>query len=535
MRSGAGTDTDRDHADSAEPEGRVVFRLPRTVGGNALFVFLVVVTCSGYFFPRLSNWESNSRMDLVYALGDKATIRIDDYYLNTQDRAYFRGHYYTEKSIGPSLTAVPLYEAFRAIVRLPPLARVASGDATIGSLPPVETVYAEHKLPEPGAPGAGHPPVYHAMALTFVTFLSIALMSATLAAVVYLMATRLSKSPRNALVVALAFGLATPAFAYSNELYQHQAGAFGAFVGFFLLWRVIEEGASKRLLWIVGALFGYAAASEYVLAPIVAGLVIWAIVRTRWVGLLLRVAVGASPWIIATATYNVIAFGTPLPVGYRYSIFGLPAGSLFGLVPPSWESIYGITFSPYRGLFLLSPFLLLAPIGLYRMTRDPRTRDLAIVLAIVSIALLAYNASYWVWDGGGAIGPRLLIPMLPFLCLPIVVVLDSATRRWQQVVIWLLIVVSAAEVWAQYLAGNNFPPDSVLQPLIDYALPLLGRSEVRFNIGNLVGLRGFATLIPLAPLLLAIVWMTLRVERFWITRRSIERRRVPERTSPDVR
>jgi hypothetical protein len=298
---------------------------------------------------------------------------------------------------------------------------------------------------------------------------------------------------------------------------------------------VIEEGASKRLLWIVGALFGYAAASEYVLAPIVAGLVIWAIVRTRWVGLLFRVVVGASPWIIATATYNVIAFGTPLPVGYRYSIFGLPAGSLFGLVPPSWESIYGITFSPYRGLFLLSPFLLLAPIGLYRMTRDPRTRDLAIVLAIVSIALLAYNASYWVWDGGGAIGPRLLVPMLPFLCLPIVVVLDSATRRWQQVVIWLLILVSAAEVWAQYLAGNNFPPDSVLQPLIDYALPLLGRSEVRFNIGNLAGLRGFATLIPLAPLLLAIVLVTPRVERFWITRRSIERRRGPERASPDVR
>ena len=226
----------------------MLFQLPRTGRGRVVLVFLFLLTCFGYFFPRLSNWESNSRMDLVYALGDEGTIRIDDYHLNTEDKAFFEGHYYTEKSIGPSLTALPFYVLFRALVRLPPLARLANGETTLGALPSLERVYAEHRLPKPGTPGAGHAPVYHAMALTFVTFFSVAIMSAILGVAVYMMAARLSSRPRNALVLALVFGLGTPAFAYSNELYQHQAGAFGAFVGFFLLWRVVKEGASKRLL-----------------------------------------------------------------------------------------------------------------------------------------------------------------------------------------------------------------------------------------------------------------------------------------------
>jgi hypothetical protein len=498
-------------------------RLPRTHRGRAVLVFLVVLVCSGYFFPRLSNWESNSRMDLVYALGDEGTVRIDGYHLNTEDKAHFRGHYYTEKSIGPSLTGLPFYEVFRALALLPPLRRIANGSSTLGSLPSLEQVYAEHQLPKPGTPGSGHPPIYHAMALTFTTFFSIALMSSMLAAVVYLMAARLSREPRNALVVAFAFGLATPAFAYSNEFFQHQAGAFGAFVGFFLLWRVMKEGASKKYLWVVGVLFGYAAASEYVLAVILTGVVVWAVVRTRSLELLLRVAAGAAPWLVATGVYNVLAFGTPIPVGYRYSIFGIPAGSLFGLVPPSWDSVVGITFSPYRGLFLLSPFLLLAPVGFYAMMRQDRTRELAIVLSTICVLIFAYNACYWVWDGGGAIGPRFLVPMLPFLVLPIATVLDAAKRFWQWAAIWVLVLVSAAEVWIQFLAGNNFPPDTFRSPILDYALPLLGRGELRFNIGNVFGLSGFWALVPLVASVAIILIAVPRVEDVWSRRRYIPR------------
>jgi hypothetical protein len=495
-------------------------RLPDSEWGRTILVLLVLLVSSGYFFPRLSNWGANSRMDLIYALGDKGVVNIDDYHLNTGDKAFFQGHYYLEKSIGPSLAGLPAYMAFRALVRMTPLGSIANGSEPPGALPTVEQVYEQSDLPEPGTPGAGHRILYHAMALSFVTLFSVALMSATLGAAVYRMASRFS-SAGNALILAFAFGLGTPAFAFSNELFQHQVGAFGAFVGFFLLWRVVDEGASHRYLWLVGALFGLAAASEYVLAPILACVVLWAIPRIRPRRHLLRVAAGSIPWVIATATYNVIAFRTPMPIGYRYSAFGIPEGSLFGLVPPSWGSVFGITFSPYRGLFLLSPFLLLAPAGLYVMSRrGGRTRSLARVLLFVCVAFLAYNACYWVWDGGSSVGPRHLVPMLPFLSMPIIFILDAAKHLWQRAGIGILVVVSIAGVWMQSLAGHDFPPDTVDQPILEYALPLLRQGGVRFSLGHLLGLRGLTTLIPLVLILAAIPWLIRSGERAWLTRRS---------------
>jgi hypothetical protein len=504
-----------------------VIQLPRTRKGRALLVFLFVLACCGYFFPMLNNWGSNSRMDLIYALGDKGQVRIDDYHQNTGDKAYYGGHYYTDKSIGPPLLGLPFYVIFKGLVRFPPLAGLASGDRGPGALPTLDEVYRRYHLPVPGTPGAGHPPLYHAMALTFVTFFAMAVPSAILAAVVYLLADRFAAVPGNAVGLALAVGLGTPAFAYSNQLYPHQAGAFGGFVGFFLLWRVSEERASKRWLWLVGALFGYAAASEYVLAVILALTVLWAGLRLRPRRDLLRIAGGAAPWFIATALYNMAAFGTPLPAGYRYTAFSSPSefglfgfGARAGFGAPSWESLYGITFSPYRGVFLLSPFLLLAPAGLYAMLRrDPRTRELSLTIVAISLALLLYNACYWAWSGADSVGPRHLVSLLPFLGLPIVFVLNGLRRAWQKAAVSALVILSIGHVWIQSLAAQAFPSEMVGQPLLEYGLPRVLAGDLRLNVGNILGLRGLAAAIPLLPLLAAILWAVPWAERLWMRRR----------------
>jgi hypothetical protein len=502
------------------PAKTLMIQLPRTRTGRALLVFLILLACRGYFFPTLNNWGSNSRMDLIYALGDHGRVRIDDYHQNTGDKAFFEDHYYTDKSIGPSLVGLPFYMIFRGLVRLPPLARVAHGNRGPGALPTLEEVYKRYHLPVRGTLGEGHPPLYHAMAVVFVTFFSVALMSAMLGAALNLLADRFSDVSGNAVALALAFGLGTPAFTYGNELYQHQVGAFGAFVGFFVLWQVVEEGISKRWLWVVGVLFGCAATSEYVLAPILTVVIFWASLRVRRPRDLLRIAGGAAPWFIATALYNLAAFRTPVPVGYRYSAFsrGFESG-LFGFGLPSWASTYGITFSPHRGLFFLSPFLLLAPAGLYAMVRrEPRTRELALVLLVITVAFFVYNASYWVWTGGDSVGPRYLVPLLPFLTFPIIFVLNGSKRAWQRAAITVLVILSIVGVWIQSLAGQSFPPESVGQPLLEYGLPLVRAGQLRFSVGTVLGLRGLAALIPLPLLLATILWFVPWAERLWLRR-----------------
>jgi hypothetical protein len=496
--------------------------LPLTRNGGAVLVFAVLLVCYGYFFPMLNNWGSNSRMNLIYALGDQRQLRIDDYHQNTGDKAHFRGHYFMEKTISPSLMGLPFYLVFKAVARLPTVARLATGDRAPGALPTLDEVYRKYHLPSPGTAGSGHPPIYHAMALVFVTFFAVAVPSALTGAVLFLFASRFCPSPGRAVALAFALGLATPAFSYSNQLYQHQATAFGAFVGCFLLWRIIHEHASTRWLWIVGVLFGYAATSEFVWAPVLTGITVWLgrhldDRRTLW-----RVAAAAAPWFMATAVYNLLAFETPLPVGYRYSPFANAFESaLFGFGWPSWQSVYGITFSPYRGLFFLCPFLLLAPVGLYVMfhrEREVRTRELASMLLGTAMLIFLYNACYWDWTGADSVGPRHLIALVPFLSLPISFVLNRFTRASQLVVFGGLVALSGVGVWMQSLAGQTFPREAITRPILDYALPLLRERQLRFSVGTVLGFRGFTVFIPLLALLGATFVCVSVGERAWLRR-----------------
>ena len=65
------------------------------------------------------------------------------------------------------------------------------------------------------------------------------------------------------------------------------------------------------------------------------------------------------------AAYNLAVYGGLFSQGYahlrgaREFVTGMGRG-VEGVGVPSLTALWGITFSPYRGLFVLSPFLLLA-------------------------------------------------------------------------------------------------------------------------------------------------------------------------------
>ena len=107
----------------------------------AITLFLLLLICYGYFLPKWADWGANSRADMVYAFGDKGTLKIDDYHTNTGDLACFpgpfyadptnvlggncTGNFYSDKSLGPSLLALPFYMVFKGIAALPPVQKPA--------------------------------------------------------------------------------------------------------------------------------------------------------------------------------------------------------------------------------------------------------------------------------------------------------------------------------------------------------------------------------------------------------------------------
>src|SRR5262249_62430349 len=68
------------------------------------------------WFYQAGGWNQNSRFDLVRAIVDEGTLRIDDYHRNTGDKARWNGHYYSDKAPGLALAAVPAVGGGRPFV-----------------------------------------------------------------------------------------------------------------------------------------------------------------------------------------------------------------------------------------------------------------------------------------------------------------------------------------------------------------------------------------------------------------------------------
>ena len=84
---------------------------------KAAFLLAVVTLFSFSYFYEGGGWNQNSRFDLLRAIVERHTLQIDAYHENTQDKAHFQGHYYSDKAPGLVFLAVPFAVAARAGMR----------------------------------------------------------------------------------------------------------------------------------------------------------------------------------------------------------------------------------------------------------------------------------------------------------------------------------------------------------------------------------------------------------------------------------
>jgi hypothetical protein len=171
-----------------------------------------------------------------------------------------------------------------------------------------------------------------------------------------------------------------------------------------------------------------------------------------------------------------------------------------------------MTFSLFRGLFLLSPLLLLAFPGLIIWWKNKAFRtELVVVLAII-LAMGLFNSSSVMWWGGFAIGPRYFLPAVPFMTLPLGVFLSQNLKKiWASILTAVLAALSLVSTWGLTLAGQSFPPDTIFDPYTAYMIPNWQSGNIARNLGTLLGFHGVSSLVPLAITLLlaALAWFFL--------------------------
>jgi len=455
---------------------------------QAILALLLFVSYA-YFLPRRVDWNQNGRMDLIFAIVDQGTLAIDDYRGNTGDYAHFGDHYYSDKAPGTSFLGVPVYWAFRTVARLPVIGSLLERIAA-GAAPGPESPQEEAGL----FPWRG----YFALSLYVTTLGAIAFPSVLLGLLVYRMARQLGAGMTDAILLTAVYGLGTGAFPYGGALYGHMLTAFCLFVAFYLLHGMQRSGETPWRLVAAGFLLGWAVITEFPMVLPAGVIGLYAICRLKDRRGLLWMAAGGVVPVAILAVYDMAIYGTPLPVGYNYSELWVEEHStgFMSLTFPTLERLWGVTLSPYRGLFFLSPALLFAVPGLVEMWRKRDWRAESLMIMGIIALLFLFNASSVMWWGGYAVGPRYISPLIPFLMLPIASWLaKSDRRRWPFVVVG---AVSILSVWIQTITALKFyPPEQYRFPLVEYSLPLLAKGEIALNLGNALGLRGPASLLPL--------------------------------------
>jgi hypothetical protein len=470
---------------------------------TALVLGLALFASYAYFY-QAGGWNQNSRFALVRAILERHTLQIDAYQLHTGDRAIWNGHYYSDKAPGAALLAVAPVAAARAIARM------------------------VHVDPE-DFPG-----------IAWTSYVATVATSGVFTIIAALLVMRLSRqwgySRGAALFAASAYAVATPAWCYATLFMDHALAAGSLMLAFTEasgdspIARHRARNPQRPLL--VGLWTGLAVTCQLQAAVPASFIVAFALANAHdrsWRDVRASVA-----WILAGGLligavffiYNTLAFGSPLHIGYASEEgFEQLHTGLFGATYPQWWRVREILVGSYRGLLPLAPLVAVAPIGLVLLAREPaRRRPVAVAVAIVLFYLL-WNASYFYWEGGWAYAPRHVTPALPFLALGLAPLWDS-WRRWGRVALsigWLwgaaltLIAVSTTPqppsnlrspvrelLWPAFRDGDlslntqTFVHNSLPGPLRDNP-----SQHAAWNLGQIAGLQGHASLLPLGAIWIA--------------------------------
>jgi hypothetical protein len=455
------------------------------------------------YFYQAGGWNQNSRFALVRAILERHTLQIDAYQLHTGDKAIWRDHYYSDKPPGTSLMVVPTV----ALARL--VSRAAGVD------------------PE------SFPGIAWTSYVAAVT--SAGVFTAIAALTVFLLTSSWGYSTGAALFAATAYGLAGPAWSYATLFMSHGVTAGSLMVAYAATVTLPRTTGRQRttMAFLAGLGCGWAVLSEFQAAvPVLVLTTMLFMTSMRPADSEVRRTAAA---FIAPAfacalvlfTYNTLAFDAPWHLGYASEEgFEHLRTGFFGITYPAWWRVRELLVGEYRGLLPLSPLLIVAPAGLIVLARDPRRRAAALVAMFIGVYYLLLNASYFYWEGGWSYAPRQVTPALPFMALGLAPLWDPGRR----VVRGLLL---AGWVWGTAVtliavSTTPQPPSSYRAPMRQLLWPAFRDGDLSlnhqtfvhggaspdqmrghqiphaaWNLGEIAGLQGLVSLLPLAVAWLA--------------------------------
>ena len=269
-----------------------------------------------------------------------------------------------------------------------------------------------------------------------VTALSIIVMAAA--------AAELGVGLRGAVATALLWGFTTMAWPYSKMDFSEPLLTVCMLLTLLYSYRSVRLGNSGYAV-LAGVFFGLSVLTKYgniLLAP-----VFFIAILGRPEGRVKRAAaffITVTAFVAMVLAYNYARFGDFFKTGYALHLEYQPDGSFI-------ECVYGILFSSGKSIFLYSPPLILALVGLGDFLKKSRMFAICIGLSL-AIYLILYTR-FSLWGGGLAWGPRYFLPFVGmgmWMAAPFVSnTLGKAAAKWR---LGLILVLALAGLAIQGLA-----------------------------------------------------------------------------------
>ena len=497
-----------------------------------LLLFALLWLTYAYFYQSTQHNEA-ARFDQTRAIVEQGVLSIDAFRYNTADvveiaREGRPRHVYPNKAPGTSLLAVgPFWFWMHAL--------------KVFHFP--QWVY------------------WHVVAyLTALT--TIGLLSALAAVAMFVLLRRLSGDVVFSALAVLAIWLGTICFPFSTLFFSHQQAAAQLVLAFYFLFK-LRHGRLAAMRWpfaqiaLAGFLCGFTVATEYptlLLVAALGGYFVAAILRIearRRQRVLVATAFGAglAVGLSILAAYNLAVAGNVWFVPYQqYAEQGTAAAfpghgkGVVGVHWPGWRQFFfvlgQITIGPQRGLLYIgleglrvyacNPVLWLALPGVVWLWRRKTFRVEAALVCAMTVAYLTFNACFGdsivYWGGAWSVGPRHLVPAIPFLALPLI---EGARRLWflfyplLLVSVFYMLLATAVEPRVPYEFSNPARTlflDNYLrghlavnpQGLFDREGRLLTANSNAFNLAKVAGCPGT---YQLAPLL--VFWLVAGIALLW--------------------
>ena len=268
--------------------------------------------------------------------------------------------------------------------------------------------------------------------------------------ILFKIALLLGAVKKQAYLLSIFFGLTSYSFVFAQSTYEHH------FEMFFILLSVYfaqkkdanHAGLLSGLMLSLGLVFR----TTSILA--VPAILLLQKNNNERLKVLMSLTIGVAFVLL----YNYYRFGNPLETGYSLA-WSLAHSDKFDFWSFSGfpEAFFGFLFSPGKGLIFFSTTIVIALFGIKTFWEKQRLIFYAILL--ISAAYLIIFSLNFAWHGSiWSYGPRYILPVIPFLYLPIIYLKPHK---------WIFVTLILAFILQILLISVNYKRD-VLNDYVAY-------------------------------------------------------------------